>query len=232
MSAYLKQLNSNAETVAQVRTKSNEVFRKHSGNLLWLDLQAGESIYLGNSIQTEKNSSSKVILNEGDEILIGPESLVRFERQDGQISLQLVDGKIEVNNSDKMLEKKLGLSSKKQNRLVVQTKKGKLEVKSSRVKIQADKNENSDLKVEVISGSAKLTDSSNTVKVLNETNSESKVEVIDLSENSKSKMPLQNLNNSQISQLAEPQRLPSAETIEAPVLTAPKVKNITIKGVE
>ena len=136
---YLGQINTGLERIAQVKTKSNDVTRNHGGQLLWQDIDNGEILYIGNSIQTEKNSSTEIIFDDGEQILIGPESLVRFTRADDKISLQLVEGKIEIKSPDTEIQKDMRLTAKKPKRLFIATPKGRLEIKNADLKIQAKK---------------------------------------------------------------------------------------------
>ena len=158
---YLGQINSGLERIAQIKSKSNDVARNHSGQLLWQSIDAGEIVFIGNSIQTEKNSSTEIIFDDGEQILIGPESLVRFTRTDNKISLQLVEGKIEVKSQDAGIQKVMRLSSEKPKRLFIATPKGRLELNNSELRIQAKKSpdkpgESDTFKVEVVNGSPKL----------------------------------------------------------------------------
>lgn len=153
---YLSQINTGLERVAQVQTKSNNVIRNHNGQLLWQDIDAGEIVYLGNSIQTEKDSSTEIIFDDGEKVLVGPESLVRFNRADDQISLQLVEGKIEVQSPDVELQQSMRLEETKPKRLFIKTPKGKLNINNASLKIKADKNNENDFKVEVIKGEPEL----------------------------------------------------------------------------
>lgn len=154
---YMSRINSGQERMAQVKTKNHSVTRNHGGQLLWQDIDVGEVVYLNNSIQTEKNSFTEILFDDGEKILIGPESLVRFIREEDKISLQLVDGKIEVKSPDKATQQTLRLDNKKPSRLVIKTPRGRLNLNNSDIKIQAVKDQKQNFKIEVTRGSPTLT---------------------------------------------------------------------------
>lgn len=180
---YLGKVNTGLERIAQIKTKSNEVTRNHRGQLLWQDIDNGETLYIGNSIQTEKNSSTEIIFDDGEQILIGPESLVRFTRADDKVSLQLVEGKIEVKSPDIEIQKDMRLPPKKTKRLFIATPKGRLDLKNSSVKIQAKKGDTADnFKVEVVKGAPELITDSNSKEVLEVSNNTEKIDVVSVKE--------------------------------------------------
>lgn len=180
---HMGNINTNLEQVAQVKTKSNQVLRNQTGQLLWQDIDIGEAIYIGNSIQTENNSSTEVILNGGEKILIGPESLVRFARNQDEISLQLVDGKIEVKSADITTQEVMKIVPQKKKKLIIQTPQGQLHVKDADVKIKADKNNQDNFKVEVLKGAPELVSENQEKEVLQVTApEEQKIDVVKIEE--------------------------------------------------
>ena len=150
----LGQIHSGLERIAQVKTKSNEVSRNHTGQLLWQEISSGEIVYVGNSIQTDKNSNTEIIFDEGESVVIGPESLVRFVRAENKILLQMVNGKIEIKSPDVEIKKNLGLAALQPKRLFVATPKGRLILNNSNIRIEAKTEK--DFKIEVLSGAPEL----------------------------------------------------------------------------
>lgn len=228
---YLGQINTGLERIAQVKTKSNDVTRNHQGQLLWQDIDNGEILYIGNSIQTEKNSSTQIIFDDGEQILIGPESLVRFTRADDKISLQLVEGKIEVKSPDTEIQKDMRLIAKKTRRLFIATPKGRLDIKNAAVKIQAKKGSAADnFKVEVVNGAPELITETEKETLKVSTNTE-KIDVISVKEPEVSVIKTEEL----IIETAKTEEQPVlSETVDqrkpasAP-LKAPKVKSIKVE---
>lgn len=175
---YLGQINSGLERVAQVKSISNEVTRNHSGQLLWQEIESGEILYFGNSVQTQKESSAEIIFDDGEQILIGPESLVRFVREDSKISLLLVEGKIQIKSPSAEIQKEMRLTPKKSNRLFVSTPKGRLVLNNADLKIQIKKDAGLDnFKIEVIEGAPELITATDKKILTAETESE-KIQIL------------------------------------------------------
>ena len=178
---YTNQSNKGLIQIAQIKSKSNTVLRNHSGQLLWQDIDSGDSVYLGNSIQTEKKSSTEIILNDGEKIIIGPESLVRFTDVENKIELQLIDGKIEIKSPDLLTQQSMKLDTQKNSRLSIQTPRGRLDLNKSNIKLQTDKNNNSKFKIEVVSGNPEITTSTKK-EILKSSPIHEKINVIDIGE--------------------------------------------------
>lgn len=244
---YLSQINSGLERIAQVKTKSNDVTRNHSGQLLWQGIDSGEIVYIGNSVQTEKNSSTEIIFDDGEQIMIGPESLVRFVRADNKISLQLVSGRIEINSADADVQQQMRLPAAKPKRLFVATPKGRLELNNSRLKLQAkDDNSPQNFKVEVLSGEPELVTESE--REVLKVSSEPKIEVLPVAEKpvvvdtpKTLEATPETLPAKPVEPVVEPTRAPTEEPIEKiadkpekpPVpLKAPKVRSIKVEANE
>lgn len=154
---YLGQINSGSERIAQVKNRNNEVTRNHSGQLLWQSIDSGEVLYIGNSVQTEKNSSTEIIFDDGEQVVIGPESLVRFIRSENKILLELVSGKVEIKGADIEVEKNMRIPATQPKRLMIATPKGRLALNNSNIKIAAkDGSSAADFKIQVVSGAPEL----------------------------------------------------------------------------
>lgn len=240
---YLSQINSGLERIAQVKTTTNDVTRNHSGQLLWQGIESGEIVYLGNSVQTEKNSFTEIIFDDGEQIVIGPESLVRFVRDDNKISLQLVSGKIEIKSPDAEIQQQMRLPAAKPKRLFVATPRGRLELNNSRIKIQnKDDNSPQSFNVEVVSGEPELIN--NKVReVLPVSQTSEKIEVIPVAEKPVLESPkvIEATPEPVIEQASEPTTEPTREPAQQPEalatppkapLTAPKVRSIKVEAVE
>lgn len=152
---YLGQINSGLERIAQVKTKTNDVTRNHTGQLLWQGIDSGEVLFIGNSIQTEKDSTTEIIFDDGEQITLGPESLVRFVRSENKILMQMISGRAEIKSSDAEIQKALGLPLVHTKRLFLATPKGRLVLNNSDIRIEAEKN-SQDFKIEVMKGAPEL----------------------------------------------------------------------------
>lgn len=189
---HMGQINSGLEQVAQVQTKSNQVIRNQSGQLLWQDIDIGEAVYIGNSIQTEKQSSTEIIMNDGEKILIGPESLVRFSRSEDKISLQLVEGKMEIKTDEVAVQEIMRIEPKKSKKLVIKTPRGQLHINNANVKLKADKNNENNFKVDVVAGTPELVTAEKEKEVLQVTTNENeKIDVFKVDQPSASEISIQ-----------------------------------------
>ena len=237
--------NRGLEKMAQVQKKNNTVKRNHQGQLLWQSLEAGEFIYVGNSVQTDVQSSSLIFLNSGEKVLIGPQSLVRFIKSDDQLTLQLIDGQLEVKMPEPA-ELSAGLaaatvSRAPRGRTVIETPRGKVKVKKSSLRLQVDENKPGETKIQVLSGTAEMVDATGT-RELSLSDSAEKIIIPEVDSTEKtSQLPLQSLNpqpeaateRSPAENAQEVTPVAAAEAPPPPVeLTAPKVKKIKVEVVE
>lgn len=153
---YLGQINSGLERIAQVKTITNDVTRNHTGQLLWQGIDSGEVLFIGNSIQTEKDSTTEIIFDDGEQIMLGPESLVRFVKSENKILMQMISGRAEIKSSDAEIQKALGLPLAHTKRLFLATPKGRLVLNNSDIRIKAEKNSPENFKIEVMKGAPEL----------------------------------------------------------------------------
>ena len=153
---YLGQINSGLERIAQVKTITNDVTRNHTGQLLWQGIDSGEVLFIGNSVQTEKDSTTEIIFDDGEQITIGPESLVRFVKSENKILMQMISGKAEIKSSDAEIQKSLGLPKAHTKRLFLATPKGRLVLNNSDIRIEIKKSDPENFKIEVMKGAPEL----------------------------------------------------------------------------
>lgn len=239
----LSGMNRGLEKMAQVQKKNNSVKRNNQGQLLWQNLEAGEFIYVGNSVQTDADSSSLVFLNSGEKVLIGPQSLVRFIKSDNQLTLQLIDGQLEVKTAEPAELAAVTASAANKasvGRTVIETPKGKIKVKKSSLRLQVDENKPAETKIQVLSGTAEVTDATG-VRELNINENSEAVVIPDIKAiEADSTLPLQShLAQEDVSAVRNPAEA-SSKMIEPPTsvspppseLATPKVKRIKVEVVE
>lgn len=230
---YLGQINSGLERIAQVKTITNDVTRNHTGQLLWQGIDSGAVLFIGNSIQTEKNSTTEIIFDDGEQITIGPESLVRFVRSESKILMQMISGRAEIKSSDAEIQKALGLPLAHTKRLFLATPKGRLVLNNSDIRIEAkksdpEKNSPENFKIEVIKGAPELIRSGK-IEVLKVSDLSERIEVVPEIKKTV------NLTRPQLPPVAAQKPVTDAEPPRQPAvapLKAPKVKSIKVEADE
>ena len=240
---YIGQINSGLERIAQVKTITNDVTRNHSGQLLWQGIDSGEVLFIGNSLQTEKNSVTEIIFDDGEQITIGPESLVRFVKSENKILLQMVVGKIEIKSPNAEIQKALGLTTSRPKRLFVATPKGRLVLNNSDIRIEARENDPEKFKIEVIKGAPELFSGAK-IEILKISDPSDRIEVIPEIKKAASlaRPPVLQIPESAAIPVAVPATVPVNEpAIATPAaprkpaqvpLKAPKVKSIKVEADE
>lgn len=151
---YLSGSKNKIEKIGQIRNVNYDALVNYSGQLIWQKIDEGDFVYDGNSLQTNKDSSTEIILDDGQQLTIGTNSLVRFIKEDGAISLQLVEGQLEIKNDASVSE--LVSSESKKMQFFLKTPDGRISTKSTHLKVEKKEK---DLKFEILSGQPKLLDS-------------------------------------------------------------------------
>lgn len=85
--------NSSA-TIGAISSVEKDVRQKSSNLFSWKNLKGPSSLHLGDSIFTGDQSQTEIVLNSGDKLILGPNSLVTFQGANGQLELDLTYGKI------------------------------------------------------------------------------------------------------------------------------------------
>lgn len=155
---FYKQLSQGREIVAQIRFKQHEVSRNFQGTLVWQPIEKDQNIFLNNSIQTGPQSSAEITLVTGSKVTLGPNSIIRFDKQEDEFILDLLNGKIMVQD-DSSLDETSIVKKVKSSSLLVKTNNGnKLKIQNSQIKI--DSTETKDVKIEVLKGQIQMTEKS------------------------------------------------------------------------
>jgi len=89
--------NKNADQViGQIYKLNNDSLKNDSSEIFWSDLTNHEFIYFGDAIQTQDESTVLIKLSNRQILSIEPETLVRFNKKDDDISLDLVQGEVKL----------------------------------------------------------------------------------------------------------------------------------------
>jgi hypothetical protein len=153
---YLSGSKSQIERIGQIKYVNYDALLNFSGQLIWQKINDGDFIFTGNSLQTNQDSSTEIILEDGQQITIGTNSLVRFIKEDDSISLQLVEGKLEVKSEKNVLDLFNSNKNKKPLEFFVSTTKGRLKTKSANLRIEKKSKDSEEMKFEIISGRPEL----------------------------------------------------------------------------
>ncbi len=82
--------------IGQIHKLKNESLKNDSREIFWSELKRHELIYFGDAIQTQIKSSVQIKLSNQQILVIEPETLVRFNKKDDDISLDLLQGEINI----------------------------------------------------------------------------------------------------------------------------------------
>lgn len=147
---YLNGSRNKVEKIGQIKTSNYDTMVNFSGQLIWQSIEQGDFVFDGNSLQTDNNSSTEIILDDGQQLTIGTNSLVRFIKEDGAISMQLVEGQIELKSD-------AGISTSENSpQFFLKTAEGKIKTKSSHIKVQKKLKE---IKYEIVKGKPQIANS-------------------------------------------------------------------------
>lgn len=161
---YLSGSKNQIEKIGQIKLVNYDALLNFSGQLIWQKINEGDFIFSGNSLQTDQDSSTEIILDDGQQITIGKNSLVRFIKEDDAISLQLVEGKMEIKNDKQIVELINGDDTKKAYEFFIRTPQGRISTKATNLKIEKKSKNSNELKYEIVSGQPKILDKNDQVK--------------------------------------------------------------------
>lgn len=85
-----------ADRIGDVSDSARDVRKKLAGQLFWQPAHDNESVHEGDSVFTGANSSVTVNLDDGSSLTIEPNSLITFRRADGQMELDLKQGRVKT----------------------------------------------------------------------------------------------------------------------------------------
>lgn len=159
-SQILGDLPKASATVGQIIQTERKVLRNFSGQLIWQSAEPGDQIYVGNSIQTLEESNTVLQLSDGQKVNLTANSLIRIQKTEDGISLELIDGEIQVETVAEIRDSLLFPESTQKKEITIKTRNGILKTKNSSLKISQKKDSKTQPNVEVYKPTLK----SNTAK--------------------------------------------------------------------
>ncbi|HPI41034.1 MAG TPA: hypothetical protein PLJ21_09530, partial [Pseudobdellovibrionaceae bacterium] len=159
------------DIVADVNQITNDVERKPVNSLIWKSIDRSDHIYDGEALRTLPDSQVKIYFRETNSYLdLEPESLIVIRKSKGEISLDLMEGNIlvakdttgSVTEDLTKPENKL----KSTTSLVLNSKKGKIDLSQATASLSKSKGE--ELSLQVIKGNASVIDNSGKEKQINQ----------------------------------------------------------------
>lgn len=133
--------------LAQIVSVSNEVQKNQSNNLMWVEVNTGDTLYDGDSIQTSKKGMVKINFQNQGYIDVEPDSLIKIEQSQGEIALNLVEGSLFVKGGGESTD------GKKANQLVLNSANGKIDLSQASASLAKTKGE---VSLQVLEGKAKV----------------------------------------------------------------------------
>lgn len=143
----------NLDLIAQLTRAESGVKRKSANGLAWGLADDQDKLYAGDQIFTEKKSTATVRFNDGSEIAVAENSLIKIERKGDKTTIDMSKGFI----SGK-LGKKSGLTLKMGNTKVALNQ-------GAEIQINVDPNNRSNTKLTLLKGNATIDAGNNTLKI-------------------------------------------------------------------
>lgn len=131
--------------VGYLEIVDQDVLVKEAKRNIWLQRNKGESLYSGEVVKTEQNSSCQINLDHGDKIKLNEKSMIVLNKSLGNIDLELVSGKLFIDqkkgkislkaNGEKidLTQAKVSLN-KEQESLKIQVLEGEVDFQGKKVK--------------------------------------------------------------------------------------------------
>lgn len=122
--------------IGYIKEKEENVLRKAVSKLLWKPADQGEPVYSGEAIKTSKDANCIIEFSEGGKLELEANSMIVLNQKESELDLELLDGKILIQNQGKMA-----------------LKSGNRSIKLDNAKIILDKTQE-DSKLQVLKGTA------------------------------------------------------------------------------
>lgn len=134
------------EKVALIADIDSTVKRKPAGAIAWDEADAPDELYTGDQIFTDKNSQARVKFDDGSEISIAENSLVKIEKQGGKTTLDMSKGFV----SGKFAGAGAGDFTIKMGGTQVKLDKG------AELQVKVDPNDKNATRIALVNGDAKI----------------------------------------------------------------------------
>lgn len=100
---FIPELSKGLHAMARINSKSGHSSRKTMTDSLWLPTAANQTVYAGDALFTDSESTLVVKLNEHAKLFIEPESYVRLREIDGKPLIRLSRGVIKAEVTDEQV---------------------------------------------------------------------------------------------------------------------------------
>ncbi len=128
----------------EVKNKSNRLVRKSNGEFSWKELLSNATIYFNDRLFTNDNSSANIKLSEGDEIIMGPNTLIEVSKKEDAQEISFFKGKA-----------RLKVTGNSKSTLKIGEKKYELKGRDSELEITKAK-DTSSATIDLVKGNASL----------------------------------------------------------------------------
>lgn len=138
--------------VASIGETSNEVQRKPVKRVIWENVSKDEELYAGEAIRTSANAEAQILVTkDGTKIRLEPDSLIVLEENDKGLSLDFLQGNMQVagaadltvktgSGEIKLKSADMALSRDKSGQVNLEMFKGEAELQQGAQKVAIDKN--------------------------------------------------------------------------------------------
>ncbi|MDI7214774.1 FecR family protein [Leptospira santarosai] len=135
------------EVIGAILYKSNTVKRKYDSEVVWKEIETGNSLRNRDTISTSEGSQAKIRLLDGSEITIAENSMIFIDYLDNRANLEISAGGLQITRKSNNKEK---ISS-----LGIRSGDGVLKLVEGVVNVEKKKNQKT-LEYAILSGSVKV----------------------------------------------------------------------------
>ncbi|ALO27295.1 sigma factor regulatory protein, FecR/PupR family [Leptospira borgpetersenii str. Noumea 25] len=144
------------EVIGSILYKSNTVKRKYDSEVVWKEIETGNSLQNRDTILTSENSQAKIRLLDGSEITIAENSMIFIDYLDNQANLEISAGGLQITRKPNSKENTSSLG--------IRSGDGVLKLVEGVVNVEKKKNQKT-LEYSILSGSVNV-DPSNPLPML------------------------------------------------------------------
>ncbi|EMJ97076.1 FecR family protein [Leptospira alstonii] len=99
------------KVIGSILYKSKTIQRKYDSEVVWKEIEIGNSIQNRDTISTSEDSQAKIILLDGSEIMIAENSMIFIDYLDNRASLEISSGGLQITRKSDNKETSLGIRS-------------------------------------------------------------------------------------------------------------------------